>query len=61
MPESACQAWDHKIHWSELLGFVITGITIFVVAVPEGVLGHLANAYTIESFIFLGSGPYRVR
>ena len=34
--DSGLQKWDHKIHWSELLGFIITGITIFVVAVPEG-------------------------
>jgi Ca2+-transporting ATPase len=30
------ESWKHDVHWSELLGFVITGITIFVVAVPEG-------------------------
>jgi P-type Ca2+ transporter type 2C len=30
------ESWKHDVHWSELLGFIITGITIFVVAVPEG-------------------------
>jgi magnesium-transporting ATPase (P-type) len=24
------------VHWSEVLGFFISGVTIFVVAVPEG-------------------------
>ncbi len=24
------------MHWSEVLGFFISGVTIFVVAVPEG-------------------------
>ena len=28
--------WDNSVHWSEVLGFFISGVTIFVVAVPEG-------------------------
>jgi Ca2+-transporting ATPase len=30
------EAWDHSVHWSEVLGYFISGVTIFVVAVPEG-------------------------
>jgi len=30
------EGWDHAVHWSEILGFLISGVTIFVVAVPEG-------------------------
>lgn len=30
------ESWDHAVHWSEVLGFLISGVTIFVVAVPEG-------------------------
>jgi calcium-translocating P-type ATPase len=30
------EKWDHAVHWSEVLGFLISGVTIFVVAVPEG-------------------------
>ncbi len=30
------ESWDHSIHWSEVLSFLISGVTIFVVAVPEG-------------------------
>ena len=30
------ESWDHSIHWSEVLSFFISGVTIFVVAVPEG-------------------------
>jgi magnesium-transporting ATPase (P-type) len=30
------ESWDHSVHWSEILGFLISGVTIFVVAVPEG-------------------------
>ena len=37
MGKCCMEAWKHDVHWSEILGFVITGITIFVVAVPEGV------------------------
>jgi hypothetical protein len=58
------QAWDHKIHWSELLGFVITGITIFVVAVPEGALrarpdrvALLASARITTAAITHGTEP----
>eukprot|EP00051_Salpingoeca_urceolata_P001296 m.39842 g.39842 ORF g.39842 m.39842 type:complete len:1317 (-) comp11313_c0_seq1:125-4075(-) len=30
------EVWDHGEHWSEILDFVIVGITVLVVAVPEG-------------------------
>jgi len=30
------ESWDHTVHWSEVLSFLISGVTIFVVAVPEG-------------------------
>ncbi len=32
------EAWDHHVHWSELLSYLISGVTIFVVAVPEVLL-----------------------
>jgi len=47
------ESWDHKIHWSELLGFVITGITIFVVAVPEGLplAVTIALAFSVKKML----------
>ena len=47
------EAWDHKVHWSELLGFVITGITIFVVAVPEGLplAVTIALAFSVKKML----------
>uniref|UniRef100_A0A7S0ETC5 Calcium-transporting ATPase n=1 Tax=Hanusia phi TaxID=3032 RepID=A0A7S0ETC5_9CRYP len=30
------EVWDHSRHWMQVIKFVIIGITIFVVAVPEG-------------------------
>ncbi|EKX39660.1 hypothetical protein GUITHDRAFT_114157 [Guillardia theta CCMP2712] len=30
------EAWDHSRHWMQLIKFIIISITIFVVAVPEG-------------------------
>ena len=41
MGKCCMESWKHDVHWSELLGFVITGITIFVVAVPEGDLASI--------------------
>ena len=47
------ESWDHKVHWSELLGFVITGITIFVVAVPEGLplAVTIALAFSVKKML----------
>jgi len=47
------EAWDHQVHWSELLGFVITGITIFVVAVPEGLplAVTIALAFSVKKML----------
>lgn len=28
--------WDHGEDWAEMLNFIITGVTVLVVAVPEG-------------------------
>lgn len=28
--------WDHSKHWRELVDFLIIGITVVVVAIPEG-------------------------
>jgi len=30
------EAWDNSVHWIEALRFVVVGVTVFVVAVPEG-------------------------
>jgi len=41
------------VHWSELLGFLITGITIFVVAVPEGLplAVTIALAFSVKKML----------
>ena len=41
------------MHWSELLGFLITGITIFVVAVPEGLplAVTIALAFSVKKML----------
>ena len=44
------ESWDHKVHWSELLQFLITGVTIFVVAVPEGLPLAGPDTFTSTSF-----------
>ena len=28
--------WDHSKHWMEILNFIILGITVLAVAIPEG-------------------------
>jgi Ca2+ transporting ATPase len=47
------ERWDHRVHWSEILGFVITGITIFVVAVPEGLplAVTIALAFSVKKML----------
>jgi len=42
-----------QVHWSELLGFLITGITIFVVAVPEGLplAVTIALAFSVKKML----------
>jgi len=47
------ESWDHRVHWSEILGFVITGITIFVVAVPEGLplAVTIALAFSVKKML----------
>jgi len=47
------ETWDHTVHWSEVLGFVITGITIFVVAVPEGLplAVTIALAFSVKKML----------
>eukprot|EP00283_Hemiselmis_rufescens_P003929 CAMPEP_0173418082 /NCGR_PEP_ID=MMETSP1357-20121228/310_1 /TAXON_ID=77926 /ORGANISM="Hemiselmis rufescens, Strain PCC563" /LENGTH=1081 /DNA_ID=CAMNT_0014380511 /DNA_START=137 /DNA_END=3382 /DNA_ORIENTATION=- len=36
--QGACckESWDHAVHWVEALRFLVVGVTVFVVAVPEG-------------------------
>lgn len=29
-------SWDHSKHWMEILNFIILGITVLAVAIPEG-------------------------
>jgi hypothetical protein len=59
------QSWDHKVHWSEVLGFVITGITIFVVAVPEGLplAVTIALAFSVKKMLKVGPSflPFQSR
>ena len=28
--------WDHKKHWMEILNYIIIGIVVLAVAIPEG-------------------------
>lgn len=30
------ESWDHSKHWLEMLNFVILGIVVLIVAIPEG-------------------------
>ncbi len=43
------------MHWSEVLGFFISGVTIFVVAVPEGLplAVTIALAFSVRCEYFL--------
>jgi Ca2+ transporting ATPase len=34
--ETGYSSWDHGKHWQEIVQFVITAITVLVVAIPEG-------------------------
>eukprot|EP00286_Rhodomonas_abbreviata_P006837 CAMPEP_0181326618 /NCGR_PEP_ID=MMETSP1101-20121128/21609_1 /TAXON_ID=46948 /ORGANISM="Rhodomonas abbreviata, Strain Caron Lab Isolate" /LENGTH=1138 /DNA_ID=CAMNT_0023435113 /DNA_START=148 /DNA_END=3564 /DNA_ORIENTATION=+ len=47
------EVWDHHVHWSELLGFLISGVTIFVVAVPEGLplAVTIALAFSVKKML----------
>jgi hypothetical protein len=35
-PPLSVQSWDHSIHHLEYLRILVIGVTVFVVAVPEG-------------------------
>eukprot|EP00960_Hanusia_phi_P000098 2818-Hanusia_phi.AAC.5 len=47
------ESWDHAVHWSELLSFLISGVTIFVVAVPEGLplAVTIALAFSVKKML----------
>jgi len=47
------EQWDHHVHWSELLSFLISGVTIFVVAVPEGLplAVTIALAFSVKKML----------
>ncbi len=36
MGQCCKEGWDHSIHHLEYLRFLVVGVTVFVVAVPEG-------------------------
>jgi len=45
--------WDHSHHWKELLEFFIIGITVVVVAIPEGLplSVTLSLAYSVKKML----------
>lgn len=42
--------WDNSVHWKDLVNFFIIGVTVLVVAVPEGLplAVTLALAYSVR-------------
>lgn len=52
--KSCCkEVWDHTIHHLEWLRFFVTGVTVFVVAVPEGLplAVTIALAFSVKKVI----------
>jgi Ca2+ transporting ATPase len=47
------ESWDHHVHWTEVLSFLISGVTIFVVAVPEGLplAVTIALAFSVKKML----------
>jgi len=47
------EEWDHHVHWSEVLSYLISGVTIFVVAVPEGLplAVTIALAFSVKKML----------
>jgi len=45
--------WDHQEHWKEILEFLITAITVLVVAVPEGLplAVTIALAFSVKKML----------
>lgn len=45
--------WDHSKDWSEMLRFIIIGITVVVVAIPEGLplSVTLSLAYSVKKML----------
>lgn len=43
-------SWDNSRHWRDIVGFLIIGVTVLVVAVPEGLplAVTLALAYSVR-------------
>jgi len=43
-------AWDNAVHWKQIVDFLIIGVTVLVVAVPEGLplAVTLALAYSVR-------------
>ena len=45
--------WDHKEHWSEILNAIIIGVTVVVVAIPEGLplSVTISLAYSVKKML----------
>lgn len=45
--------WDKSIHWGELIKFFIIGVTVVVVAIPEGLplSVTLSLAYSVKKML----------
>lgn len=46
-------SWDHSHDWTEMLHFIIIGITVVVVAIPEGLplSVTLSLAYSVKKML----------
>jgi P-type E1-E2 ATPase len=47
------EKWDHSKHWAELVNFFIIGVTVVVVAIPEGLplSVTLSLAYSVKKML----------
>jgi magnesium-transporting ATPase (P-type) len=45
--------WDHSTHWVEVLDFIIIGVCVIVVAIPEGLplAVTLSLAYSVKKML----------
>jgi len=45
--------WDHSQHWLEIIEFIILGITVIVVVIPEGLplSVTLSLAYSVKKML----------
>lgn len=45
--------WNHSEHWAEIVNFFIIGITVVVVAIPEGLplAVTLSLAYSVKKML----------